>query len=424
MERLNSIETEGHGSSQPENETALPDGIEPTLIDTSQEERVARTLSKIRSQKLAEDQFRGSEAVFHLMVNNIKDYAIMMLDPEGYVITWNAGSSLISGYETEEVIGKYFSLFYLPSDVEDGKPARNLATASSTGRFAEEGWRVRKDRSAFWADVVLTAIRDPAGQILGFAKVERDMSERRRAEALDAVKTAGLIVANKELEAFAYSVSHDLRAPLRHMDGFAEMLRVNCYSHMDDQGKRCLDKITAASQRMGCLIDDLLAFSRLGRADICRTAVSLETLQKEVRLELEPEISGRIVVFTIGNLPIVFGDRSMLRQVFSNLLSNALKFTRDRKPARIEIGCAGATSEETTIFVRDNGAGFDMQYVAKLFEVFQRLHSEQFAGTGIGLANVRRIIERHGGRVWAEGVVDQGATFYFSLRLNKGTEHG
>jgi len=282
---------------------------------------------------------------------------------------------------------------------------------------------VRKDGTPFWAKVVLTALRDPSEKLLGFAKVIFDMSERRRAQALDAAKTADLIAANRELEAFAYSVSHDLRAPLRHLDGFAELLRKNCYRQMDAQGQRYLDKITNSAQRMGRLIDDLLAFSRLLRADVSQTKVSLQLIQEEVRRELEPDLAGRAVAWIVGDLPVVYGDRSMLRQVFVNLLSNALKFTRDRPEARIEIGCAGTTEEETTIFVGDNGAGFEMQYVDKLFEVFQRLHSDEFEGTGVGLANVRRIVERHGGRVWAEGAVDRGATFYFSLRLNRGNDH-
>jgi len=384
---------------------------------------LAPAVREMSGRKLAEDQFRHSDEIFHLMVNNIKDYGIIMLDPKGCVVTWNAGSQAISGYQADEVVGRHFSLFYPSSDVEQGKPEVELATASSTGRSVVEGWRLRKDGTAFWADVVVTALRDHSGELLGFAKVTRDMSERKRAEALDSAKTSDLIAANKELEAFAYSVSHDLRAPLRHLDGFAELLRKNWYQRMDALGQRYLDRITASAQRMGRLIDDLLAFSRLLRADVSRTHVSLRLLQEEVRRGLEPDLAGRTVVWTIGDLPDVYGDRSMLRQVFVNLLSNAVKFTRDRPEARIEIGCAGSVEEEATIFVRDNGAGFEMQYVGKLFEVFQRLHSDEFEGTGVGLANVRRIVERHGGRVWAEGAVDQGATFYFTLRLNRETDH-
>lgn len=371
------------------------------------------------SRKLAEDHFRSHDAVFYLMVNNIKDYGIVMLDPKGHVVTWNAGALAISGHRAEDVIGRHYSHFHPAGDIQEGKPEQELATACASGRFAVEGWRLRKDGTHFWASVVITPLWEAEGKLLGFAKVTRDMSERKQAEALDAAKTAELVGANKELEAFAYSVSHDLRAPLRHLDGFAALLRKRCYQQLDAPGQRYLDKITASAQRMGNLIDDLLAFSRLLRTDVSGTHVRLQQIQEEVRRDLEPDLAGRTVIWTIGDLPEVYGDRSMLRQVFVNLLSNALKYTRDQPIARIEIGCAGTTHEETTIFVRDNGVGFEMEYVHKLFEVFQRLHSDEFEGTGVGLANVRRIVERHGGRVWAEGAVNEGATFSFSLQLNR-----
>jgi PAS domain S-box-containing protein len=403
---------------------ALPVATGPGPVDATQGLRDCRQANRaVDRRKLAEGQFRSSDEVFHLMVNNIKDYGIIMLDPEGCIVTWNAGANAITGYQAEEVIGKHYSLFYLSkSDIESGKPERELAIADSTGRFAEEGWRVRKDGSPFWASIVFTAIRNPAGKLLGLAMVTHDMSERKLSEARDAAKTAQLTVANKELESFAYSVSHDLRAPLRHLDGFAELLRKNCYQEMDTQGQHYLDKITTSAQRMGHLIDDLLAFSRLLRTDVSRTYVRLQSLEEEVRLELEPDISARNIDWVIGDLPDVYGDRSMLRQVFVNLLSNALKYTSTRAKARIEIGCANVTEEEAVIFVRDNGVGFEMEYASNLFGVFQRLHSDEFEGTGVGLANVRRIVERHGGRVWGEGAVDQGATFYFALRLNRGDD--
>jgi PAS domain S-box-containing protein len=379
-------------------------------------------------RRSGEDQFRSSDEAFHLMLHNnmlhnIKDYGIIMLGVDGRIRTWNLGQQALKGYLADEVIGKHMSIFYPASDIASGKPEKELATAASFGRCEDEGWRLRKDGTRFWANVVLTALRDSSGNLLGFAKLTRDMSEQMRARALDAARTAQLIVANKELEAFAYSVSHDLRAPVRHLDGFAELLRRNCYGQIDAEGQRYLDKISSSAQHMGHLIDDLLAFSRLMRADVSRTRVNLRLLQEEVRRELEPDLAGRTAVWMIGDLPDVFGDRSMLRQVFANLLANAIKYTRGRPEARIEIGSAETSQHETTIFVRDNGVGFDMQYVAKLFEVFQRLHSDEFEGTGVGLATVRRIVERHGGRVWAEGALDRGATFYFSLPLNGGGDH-
>jgi len=225
-----------------------------------------------------------------------------------------------------------------------------------------------------------------------------------------------LEASNKELEAFAYSVSHDLRAPLRHVSGYSELLQRQASSSLDEKSRRFVRTILESSKRMADLIDDLLAFSRIGRAETRKTAVDLEQLTKEVVAEIGQETKGRDIVWKVNALPVCYGDRSMLRLVVANLLSNAVKFTRMRNPAEIEIGCAKGDGNEIEVFVRDNGAGFDMRYVDKLFGVFQRLHlPEQFEGTGIGLATVQRIIHRHGGTVRAEGAVDRGATFYLSL---------
>jgi signal transduction histidine kinase len=231
-----------------------------------------------------------------------------------------------------------------------------------------------------------------------------------------AQRAAELEATNKELESFAYSVSHDLRAPLRHMVGYSELLQRQASSLLDEKSHRYIRTILESAKRMGNLIDDLLAFSRIGRAETKKTAVDLEQLVKEVVAEIGQETKGRDIAWKIGALPVCYGDRSMLRLVVVNLVSNAVKFTRMRRPAEIEIGCADRNKKEVEVFVRDNGAGFDMQYVNKLFGVFQRLHlPEQFEGTGIGLATVQRVIHRHGGKVRAEGAVDQGATFSFSL---------
>jgi PAS domain S-box-containing protein len=229
-------------------------------------------------------------------------------------------------------------------------------------------------------------------------------------------RTAQLEAANKELEAFAYSVSHDLRAPLRHIGGYLTLLQENIEPTLDKESLHFMTSITNSAKRMGALIDDLLSFSRMGRAEMFSSRVNIRSLIQDVISELEPELEDRKISWQIGDFPIVVGDRSLLKIVLNNLISNAVKFTSLREQAKIEVGVLKENQNEVVIYIRDNGVGFDMNYVDKLFGVFQRLHrQEDFQGTGIGLANVRRIINRHGGRTWAEGEVDHGATFYFSL---------
>jgi signal transduction histidine kinase len=231
---------------------------------------------------------------------------------------------------------------------------------------------------------------------------------RQRTEELD--------ITNKELEAFSYSVSHDLRAPLRHVTGFAALLQQSTAATLAEKDRRYLTTISEAAQRMGRLIDDLLAFSRMGRTPLARRRVQLDALVDEARRDAVSAPGAPPIVWTVHPLPEVDADASMLQLALVNLLSNAVKYSSTQEHPEIEVGAAPGAPNETVVFVRDNGVGFDMKYVDKLFGVFQRLHSsDQFEGTGIGLANVRRIITRHGGRVWAESVVGHGAAFYFSL---------
>ena len=232
-----------------------------------------------------------------------------------------------------------------------------------------------------------------------------------------AERTAQLEEANKELESFSYSVSHDLRAPLRHVQAYVDMLQRASEGQLSDKAQRYLKTIVEASSEMGHLIDDLLAFSRMGRAEMLESRVHLDELVQDTIRGMEMATTGRKIAWQMAPLGPVVGDPSMLKQVLANLVGNAVKYSRMRDPAVIEIGCAGEEEGRVILFVRDNGAGFDMQYAHKLFGVFQRLHrAEEFEGTGIGLATVRRIVARHGGRVWAEGAVNEGATFFFTLK--------
>jgi light-regulated signal transduction histidine kinase (bacteriophytochrome) len=248
--------------------------------------------------------------------------------------------------------------------------------------------------------------------------IRHDVTARRR--VADELQRRGelLEAANKELEAFSYSVSHDLRAPLRHIDGYASLLAKSI--SLDDKAKRYLQTISESATRMGQLIDDLLVFSRMGRQEMLHDAVNLNHLIASVLHDLRHDLQDRTISWTIAQLPEVTGDAAMLRQVFANLVGNAIKFTGTRPQATIEIGSRQTSREEAVVFVRDNGVGFDMRYANKLFGVFQRLHrADEFEGTGIGLANVRRIIHRHGGKTWAEGTLGEGAVFYVSLPMTR-----
>jgi PAS domain S-box-containing protein len=380
----------------------------------------------ITERKKAETALRESEELYRMLVEDMKDYAIYMVNPEGRIMSWNTGAERIEGYPAEEIIGQPWACLFTPEDIKRGLPAQLMARAKAEGKAVNEGWRVRKDGSRFWTHGVITALRDENGQLRGYSKLAHDITRQREAderihqlnEELEqrvSERTAQLQAANQELEAFSYSISHDLRAPLLRISGFAEILQSEAAEGLGESSLRHLRTIAEAAQQLSTLIDALLDFSRMGRAELHLEKVDMSMLVEDARRELQADIQGREIEWRIGDLPGTHGDPLMLRQVFINLLANAIKYTRTRKPARIEIA-ARREGDETTYSVQDNGVGFDMQYAEKLFGVFQRLHSAQdFEGTGIGLANVRRIIRRHGGRVWAEGLVDHGATFYFTI---------
>jgi light-regulated signal transduction histidine kinase (bacteriophytochrome) len=321
------------------------------------------------------------------------------------------------GFNREELMAKPFIEFIHPDDVPASQvEVEKLAGGMETVNF--ENRYLCKDGSWRW---FAWNARAAVPQQLIYA-AGRDITERKRTQAqitqLNADlqnRATQLEAANKELEAFSYSVSHDLRAPLRHIDGFVKLLNKQAGEKLDERGRRYLDIIADSARQMGTLIDDLLIFSRMSRTELRHAPVSLDALVHEAIHGLQGETNDRPIHWKIATLPEVEADPAMLRQVWVNLIANAIKYSRPRNPAEIEIGCNVANGE-FVFFVRDNGVGFDMQYAHKLFGVFQRLHrAEEFEGTGIGLANVRRIVHRHGGRTWAEGKIDAGATFFFSL---------
>jgi PAS domain S-box-containing protein len=341
---------------------------------------------------------------------------------------WNRGAEELYGWTSAQAIGKSAREFL--QTVLPRPPDEIRAELLRAGRWEGELRKTKADGTQVVVASRWSLRRDEHDRPVAILETNNDITERkRREEEIRQLNTdlerrgRELEASNKELEAFAYSTSHDLRAPLRHMAGYSELLQKHAASVLDEKSRRYVTMLLESAKRMGALIDDLLAFSRIGRAEARNTLVSLGQLVGEVVGEIQRETEGRRIVWRVGALPDLYGDRSMLRIALVNLISNAVKFTRTRAQAEIEIGCAdNGDPGEVVVFVRDNGVGFDMRYVNKLFGVFQRLHrAEAFEGTGIGLATVQRIVARHGGRAWAEGVLDGGATFYFSApRVTRG----
>ncbi len=381
---------------------------------------LASTERDITARKRKEEDLRRMATV----VRDSND-AITIQDFEGRITAWNRGAELMYGYSEEEALAMNIDLLTPPGKIAEHRDfIRRLVAGEDVTSF--ETQRVTKDGHVLDVWMTVTKLMDHAGKPIGLGSTERDITARKREEDVLRLNaeigrhTGQLEAAYNELEAFSYSVSHDLRAPLRHVQGYVDMLARDAESQLSENGRRYMRTIADASREMGVLIDDLLAFSRTGRTQMAETTVSLNGLVQESIQSLEVATRGRNIVWTLPPLPAVHADPAMLRLALTNLLSNAVKFTSPRDPAQIEIGSAGTEDGRAILFVRDNGVGFDPQYAHKLFGVFQRLHrSDEFEGTGIGLANVRRIIARHGGRTWAEGKLNEGATFYFTLKASE-----
>jgi PAS domain S-box-containing protein len=384
--------------------------------------RVERDLVQARDDLQIEVAERTQQA----SLLNLTHDTIFVRDMSDVITYWNRGAQELFGWTDKEAIGRYSQEVLqtiFPTPLEEIR-----AELLRTNRWEGELKKTKADGTQVVVASRWSLRRDDQERPLAILETNNDITERKRREeeiqGLNrelAKRSTDLESINKELEAFAYSISHDLRAPLRHMAGYTELLQKHASAVVDEKSNRYMAMILESAKRMGNLIDDLLAFSRIGRAETQKTFVSLAQLVREALAEVRQDTEGRNIAWRISALPDFYGDRSMLRLVLVNLISNAIKFTRTRPQAEIEIGCADGNRDELIVFVRDNGVGFDMKYVNKLFGVFQRLHpSDAFEGTGIGLATVQRIVHRHGGKVWAEGVVDSGATFYFSAPRAEG----
>lgn len=403
--------------------TQMPDGTLLGLVrDVTERER-------------AEENVRRSQERLKAVVETALD-GIIMMDHEGRIIRFNPAAEQIFSYRGRDVIGENLADKIIPPSLREAH-RRGLERLLAGHPPAVLGKRlelkaIRADGTEFPVELTISRLGSEEPPL--FTGFVRDITDRKRAEEsllrgqeeLErrvAERTAELELANKELEAFSYSVSHDLRAPLRHIDGFVKLLANREGERLDETSRRYIGVVSAAVAKMGMLIDELLAFSRTGRREIHAGPVDLDNVVKETMQILEQ--AERTVRWSIKSLPVVDGDTTLLGVVFTNLLSNALKFTRDREIAEIEVGSLEEANGNVKIYVKDNGVGFDMAYSKKLFGVFQRLHrDDEFEGIGIGLATVQRIINRHGGRIWAEAETGKGATFYMVLKKAGGITEG
>jgi len=382
-------------------------GIAGQDADGSPECRVV--LADITERKRSEEILRRYE----LIADHSRDTILFIRRSDGRIMEANAAAAKAYGYTREELLA--MTIHDLRAAETSDLTAGQMAAADNQGLLFETVHR-RRDGGTFPVEVSSQGAAVGGQRML--VSVIRDITERRQAEKGIAERTAQLEAANKELESFSYSISHDLRSPLRAIDGYARVILRKLRDQLDEDTLRQFSEIRLNAQRMGQLIEDLLAFSRLGRNNLSVSELDMGALVRNVLQEMETGQQDRKIDLQIDQLPPCRGDRNLIKQVYVNLLANAIKFTKHRDSACIEAG-GHTNGSENVYFIRDNGVGFDMQYVNKLFGVFQRLHNtEDFEGTGIGLAIVKRIIQRHGGRVWAEGKENEGATFYFSLPLS------
>lgn len=391
--------------------------------------KVTRDLTE---RKETEENLRQSEERYRALVEQVTDYGIFMLDEKGRITSWNEGAKRIKGYEAREIIGKYFSIFYPEEDILNGKPAYELKVARAEGKYEEEGWRIRKDGGLFWANVVITAVYSSKGILIGFSKVTRDLTERKEAEralrdSYERYRTLAnelkvtnleLSYANEELEQFTSIVSHDLQEPIRTIKSFLQLINMKLNQEQNEDLKNYISKAVDSANRMKELIQNLLHYSQLSKGEMVKEKVNVEDMVNEAIQNVKTSVDKINAEISVEmHVDDVEGDRVQLVQLIQNLLSNALKFTAAQKP-KITIS-SFKENEHVKFAVADNGIGIAENDLNKIFEIFRRLHTKEYPGTGIGLAICKKIVDRHHGRIWPESDSGKGTTFYFTLNEEK-----
>lgn len=383
----------------------------------------------ITDQRERDEQLRQTEEKYRLLVEQVTDYGIFMMDDSGRIISWNEGAKRINGYTEQEIIGKFFSVFYTEEDIINGKPSYELRVAITEGKYVEEGWRIRKDGSRFWANVVITAVYNKEGALVGFSKVTRDLTERKESEKLIKqtyeryrllaeelkVTNAELSQANAELEQYTSIVSHDLQEPVRAIKSFLQLIDTKVSAEANEDLKLYIGKSINAANRMKELIHNLLAYSQLGKSEIVRKQANVDEIIGLALQNLKPAIDAANARMHINNTVITINCDSMqVIQLIQNLVGNALKFTGNNLP-EINVTCSRENGL-VKFAVADNGIGIAPRDSEKIFEIFKRLNTEkEYPGTGIGLAICKKIVDRHNGKIWLESEPGKGTTFYFTL---------
>jgi PAS domain S-box-containing protein len=377
-----------------------------------------------RNRRLTHEE----EAQYHLMIGEVEDYAILMLDRHGIIRNWNLGAEKIKGYKEQEIVGTHFRIFYLPQDREAGLPEQLIERAAREGKAVHEGWRMRKDGTAFWGSIVITALHDASGQVVAFSKVTRDLTERKRSEDRLLQYARQLEAQNKELQQFAYAAAHDMKEPLRKILLYYSAIFGEDGEVADTDKQRVyLRRSAEAAQRMQRLIDDLLMYSRIAGKDDNLESVDLNESVKEACAAHQDSIDQMGARVDYHNLHTVKGIAFQIRQLFTNLLSNSLKYRDENRALQVSVSSSVAhipemanvygVGEFCKVAVRDNGIGFASEHEEKIFDMFERLHGrDQYSGTGIGLAICRRIMDNNGGFIRARGIPGEGAVFELFFR--------
>lgn len=396
-------------------------GLNPITTPTGV--KVLSAIVDISERTRAERKLRESDERFRLMIGSVQDYAFIMLDTLGRVATWNAGAERLKGYREEEIIGQHFSVFYTPEDIATGKPTQELGFASQQGRFEEEGWRVRKDGSRFFASVIVSAVHDPSGTLRGFVKVTRDITAKKHAEEQQLELNKELQRINEELRNFAYIASHDLKSPLRGIDQLATWIEEDLGAALDSNTQNHLRLMRSRIKRLEFLLDDLLAFARIGRSNDAVVTVNTRDLVHDIfdLLATAPKMQLRMA----PDMPSVQTQKVPLELVLRNLISNAVK--HHDKPQGVITVSARTLHNATEFSVQDDGPGIPVEHQQRVFAMFQTLKPrDQVEGSGMGLAMVKKAVEAAGGKVMLESDGQNGCVFRFTWPTphNTGDAHG